>query len=147
MQAEARVLRVDGDHAVVELTGRSGCGRCHETGGCGGSTVIGQMFGPRPKAFRIPNGIGAKPGDAVSVELGEGSLLRVALMAYLLPVLLLVLGAFTSMALFPAAADLAAAVGGAIGFGLAVLAVARFQARRRHSLVPALAYRHVSCSR
>lgn len=147
MQAEARVLRVDGDHAVVQLAGRGGCGRCHETGGCGGSTVIGQMFGPRPTDFRIPNGIGAKPGDAVLVELAEGSLLRVALMAYLLPVLLLVLGAFAAMALYPAAADLAAAVGGALGFGLAVLAVARFQARRRHSLVPALVCHRVSCSR
>jgi sigma-E factor negative regulatory protein RseC len=149
MQSEARVTRLDGDDAIVELAGPSagGCGRCHEPGGCGGSSVIGQVFGPRTRSFRIPNVIGVLPGEAVLVELGEGMLWRVAVMAYLLPVMLLVLGAFVAMTLFPAAADLAAAAGGALGFGLAMLAAARFQARRRRSLEPAMLRRPQSCSR
>jgi sigma-E factor negative regulatory protein RseC len=149
MQAEARVTRLDGDHAIVELTGRSdgGCGRCHEPGGCGGSAVIGQLFGPRRKSFRVPNVIGAAQGEPVFVELGEGALLKVALMVYFLPVVLLVAGAFLGMALVPESSDLAAAAGGAIGLGLAAAAVVRFQSRRWQSFEPVLARRPAPCSR
>lgn len=149
MLADARVTRLDGDYAIVELTGRSGggCGRCHEPGGCGGSAVIGQLFGPRRTSFRVPNVIGATPGEPVFVELGDGALLKVALMVYLLPVLLLVAGAFLGMALVPVSGDLAAAAGGAIGLALAVAAVVRFQSRRWQTLEPVLARSPASCSR
>lgn len=132
MEAQAIVRHVDGSDAVIELAGRSGgCGRCHEPGGCGGGSVIGQVFGPRCTIFRVPNTIDAKPGDRVVVRLVDGDMLRAALMVYLLPVALLVAGAFLGLALAENAGDGATFLGGALGFLLALVAVVRFQARER----------------
>lgn len=139
MQAEALVTRLDGDHAIVELARQGGgCGRCHDQGGCGGSAVMGQVFGPQCTRFRVVNAIGAQPGEAVIVELAEGTLLRVALMVYLLPVLLLAAGAFVGMILAPAGGDLAAALGGGLGLLAAIAVIVRFQAHRRSRIEPVL---------
>jgi len=141
MEAQAIVRQVEGSDAVIELAGRAGgCGRCHEPGGCGGSSVIGQVFGPRCSVFRVPNTIDARPGEQVVVELGERDMLRAALMVYFLPILMLVAGAFLGLTLAEAAGDRAAFLGGALGFLAALVAVVRFQARerRRGRLQPVL---------
>lgn len=132
MEAQAIVRRVDGSEAVIEIARHGeGCGRCHAPGGCGGSSVLGQVFGPRCTVFRIPNTIDAKPGEEVLIRLGEGHMLRAALLVYFLPVALLVAGAFFGLALDESMGDGAAFLGGGIGFLLALVFVVRFQARER----------------
>jgi len=141
MEAQAIVRQVDGPDAVIELAGRGGgCGHCHEPGGCGGSSIIGQVFGPRCSVFRVPNTIDAKPGEQVLVRLGDRDMLRTALMVYFLPIVMLIAGAFLGLTLAEAAGDRAAILGGALGFLAALVAVVRFQARerRRGRLQPVL---------
>jgi sigma-E factor negative regulatory protein RseC len=132
MEAQAIVRQVEGSDAVIELASRSGgCGRCHEPGGCGGSSVVGQVFGPRCSVFRVPNTIDAKPGEQVLVRLGDRDMLRAALMVYFLPIVMLVAGAFLGLTLAENAGDRATFLGGALGFVAALVAVVRFQARER----------------
>jgi sigma-E factor negative regulatory protein RseC len=131
METEAIVTRLDGPYAMVELTRPGGgCGRCQEPGGCGGS-VLGQVFGPGCRAFRLANTINARPGEKVLVRLGEGNMLRVALMVYLVPIVLLVAGAFAGMALADAPGDQAALIGAGFGLFFGIVLIALFQARSR----------------
>lgn len=130
MERDAVVIGVEGADAIVRLDrGGEGCGRCAEPGGCGGgSSVLGEMFGRRCSVFRIANAIEARPGQPVRLELDERELLKVALMAYLLPVALLVAGAFAATAL--GGGDAGALGGGAAGFGAGLMLLARFRRRR-----------------
>lgn len=143
MESAAVVTRLEGADAVVELQhSAGGCGRCHEAGGCGGgSSVIGQLFRPSCRTFRLRNSIGAQPGDQVLVRMGEGEVLRVALAVYLLPIVLLVAGAFASMAMSAQPSDADALIGGGVGLASGIALLVAFQARaRRHGrLQPTLA--------
>lgn len=124
MDQEAIVVRIEGEHAYVEVGGAAGgCGRCHETGGCQGG-VLGQVFSSKPRLFRIANRIGAIPGDRVVVAVAEGATLRAALLAYVLPVLSILLGAAAGTALGEAAGnnDASTAMGALAGLAIGVLA-------------------------
>jgi sigma-E factor negative regulatory protein RseC len=142
MEAEAVVTRIEGTDAMVEVGHRStGCGRCHEPGGCGGgSNLFGQLFGTRTSIFRVRNSIGAQVGERVLVGVGDREILRTALVTYFLPIVLLVAGAFGGMALAETPNDSAAFTGGLFGFAAGVLAVTIYQwrARKSGSLQPIL---------
>lgn len=121
MDQEVIVTRVEGDHAYVEV-GATGCGHCHETGGCQ-SGILGQIFSRKPRQFRIANRIGAEPGERVVVRLADGETLRAALLTYVLPVLSLLLGAIAGTALGEAGNnDASAALGALAGLAGGVLA-------------------------
>jgi sigma-E factor negative regulatory protein RseC len=143
MESEATVIRLEGADALVELLQASGgCGRCHEAGGCGGgASAIGQMLGPRCRIFRVRNSIQALPGDRVVVRMGEKEILRVALAVYLLPVILLVAGAYAAMALSASPGDAGAMIGAIAGLAAGIASVMVFQARERRlgRLQPVLA--------
>lgn len=120
MEQEAIVARVEGDQVYIEV-GRdgSGCGRCHEAGGCR-SGLFSQMFRLGPRQFRMANSIGAAPGDRVVVRMAEGATLRAALLVYLVPVIFLVAGAFFGTALGEGS-DAVAVVGALLGLAGGVL--------------------------
>jgi sigma-E factor negative regulatory protein RseC len=142
MESEARVVSVDGTDALVELVHpNGGCGRCHEAGGCGaGASVLGQMLGPRCATYRVSNSIQALPGERVLVRMGGQEILRVALAVYLLPVVLVVAGAYLAMAVSVAPGDGVGIIGAVTGFVVGIGAVIAFQARenRLNRLRPVL---------
>lgn len=120
MEQEAVIARVAGKHAFLEVGG-GGCGQCHETGGCQ-SGVLGRLFGGKPRQFRILNSIGAVPGDHVIVRVAEGATLLAALLAYVLPVLSLLVGAIAGNAIGDGGnGDVATALGALSGFAVGVL--------------------------
>jgi sigma-E factor negative regulatory protein RseC len=99
MEQEAIVTAVDHGLASVEVVGSgSGCGRCHEAGGCQ-SGMLGRMFRQAPRQFRIANSIAAAPGERVVVRIADAAVLRAALVTYFLPALLIVAGAFAGTAI------------------------------------------------
>ena len=142
MDVEAVVRRVEQRFAVVELTDKPGsCGRCDQPGGCR-SAQLTRFFGDSCRTYRLPNTIDARPGERVIVRIGDGLPLKAALVVYLLPVALLLLGAAAGIAFGGEATQDAAALAGAgAGMVVAVGIVAAFQ--RRHaaagSLQPTLA--------
>jgi sigma-E factor negative regulatory protein RseC len=135
------VTSVERNLAVVEIAPRAaGCGRCHEPGGCGVSTST--TTGKRQ--YRLPNDIGARVGDEVVLTIPEGSLLKVSLLAYFLPVALVILGAAAGT-LLSASSDLVALTGAGIGLlvGLVVLRLA--QSRLLLAREPLLGMRIKDC--
>lgn len=91
IDAQGIITEVDGEHAVVRMD-ESGCGRCHEPGGCGGQN-IGRMFCATPRTFRVANPQKLVVGDRVRVAIADGAVRQTAALAYGLPLAALLLGA------------------------------------------------------
>lgn len=78
---------------------------------------------------RAISALSLQPGDEVIVGLADGVLLRGALLAYLLPLALLLAGALLGEAAFAGAGEEPVILSGALGLGLGFLAV-RMMSRR-----------------
>lgn len=116
IETPARVTRLDGASAWVVSEAPASCGAC---GGKGcGSSVFSRLWHPEHPEYPVRNPIGAQPGDAVTVGLPDGALLRASGAAYLLPVGALVLGAVLGQWL---GGEPAGALGGLLGLLLAGL--------------------------
>ncbi len=127
MENHGIILRLDGDHALVEVRPpESGCGRCHEAGGCGSNLLNESLRPQKMNLYRLRNTIGALPGERVIIHIPEGAMLRAALLAYLFPALALILGAALGKAFF--AYEAASLAGGALGL-LMALALLRLRER------------------
>lgn len=140
IEQEAIVAGIEGEHVYVELGAGGGCGRCHETGGCQ-SGILGQLFSSKPRQFRIPNRIGAMPGDRVLLRVAEGTPLRAALLTYLLPALFLLIGAAAGTVLGHDS-DAWAALGALIGLTIGVLAGLTFHRSRMAAMAEPVLVRH-----
>lgn len=81
------VTALDGDYAVVK-TEDTGCGRCHETGGCGGVRVS-QMLCTSPREWRVLNPRHASVGEEVRIAVSDGAVGASATLIYVQPLLLL----------------------------------------------------------
>lgn len=144
MIVEARVVSLDGDYAIIELArSTGGCGRCHETGGCGGGGVLGQFFGLRSGKFRTLNQLSAKAGETLWVELDDSAYVRAALGAYALPSAALVVGAMATGFLLPEPSDISVFIGALLGLAFGTIATALVL--RRAALFPVLTRRPKSC--
>lgn len=97
LETRATVVRLDGCNALVEADHVSGCEQCNGKG-CS-SSKLGSLFCSTPRQFQVKNSINAKVGDDVVVAIGEGVMLRSIGLAYLLPLLLLLVGAALGSAL------------------------------------------------
>lgn len=91
IESEAQVVRIEGDRAWVRIKPHKPCGQCDPEKGCK-TVALTRMFGGQPD-FCVRNPLAAKPGDYVKVAIADGMLLKTALWAYGLPVLLLIGGA------------------------------------------------------
>ncbi|MBK8335554.1 MAG: SoxR reducing system RseC family protein [Sterolibacteriaceae bacterium] len=88
-----RIVRLDGALAIIAVEAdNGGCGRCDEPGGCR-SALLAQMFHQPNCEFSVPNLIGARVGDRVLLRLPVGSLARLSLTIYLVPVFAVLVGA------------------------------------------------------
>lgn len=136
------VIKVERDHAFVEIGPRSvGCGRCHEAGGCGSQRPGGAAAGPK-RILRLPNDLNVAVGDSVLVVIPDGALLRAALLAYGLPLLLLLAGA----AIGAAWSDGVAAAGAAGGLAIAAVAPRLTRKRLRVAREPLVTMRIKPCA-
>ena len=135
------VARVDDGFAYVEIGPRvAGCGRCHEAGGCGATWGADTHKGKR--VYRVPNDIGVRIGDEVVLTMPDGALLRASLLAYFLPIVLVIVAAGIGSTISEASA-----VGGA-GIGLAVgMVLVRYgQSRMLAAREPLLSMRIKTCA-
>ncbi len=123
--AKGIVTSLEGGHAIVQMD-ETGCGRCHEDGGCGGHN-LGKMLCSTPKTFRVLNPGGASAGDSVTVAIDDGVIRQSALLAYGLPLLGLFSGAFSGLFF----AGESGAIGGSLLGLLAAWAVLRHTQQRK----------------
>ena len=104
------VQRVEGGKAVVAME-TGGCASCGQSSGCG----VGKMAGDRPAILlTLPVSAEIKPGDVVAIGLPASRLTLSALLGYLFPAFVMMLGAALGMAV--EGSDAAAALGAMGGF-------------------------------
>ncbi|NJD24584.1 MAG: SoxR reducing system RseC family protein [Betaproteobacteria bacterium] len=106
----AIVRAIDGEQALVEVE-EGGCGRCHETGGCGGQNISRALCGG-PRSYRADNAIGARVGEHVTVAIGAGAVRRSANLAYVFPLFAALAGAVAGTALAGEGGAIAGTAGG-----------------------------------
>ena len=126
-EAWGTVVALDGEQATIRMD-ETGCGRCRQPGGCGGSEAA-RLFCHTPRTFNVPNPDHRRVGERVQIVLADGSLGRGALHAYVQPLLALLGGALAGSAI----AGEVGAMGGAIaGLLLGWLLLRRAQLRWRN---------------
>ena len=91
------------EHAFVEAVGpgiawvasvrKSACGNCAASSGCG-TSVMAKLFGERVNRFQVADAVGVQVGERVVIGIADGTVTRASLVAYLLPLLALMLVAF-----------------------------------------------------
>lgn len=138
LETRAIVISLDGNDAVVESLQGGGCGNCDSENGCG-SGKLSQLFCSEPRRFRVRNEANAQVGAMVQIALADGLLMRSALLVYMLPLLLLLVGAVIGAGLIndDQSKDLYSALGGLTGL-IAGFVTARKLSLRRHSTSVAL---------
>ncbi|MCW2306920.1 SoxR reducing system RseC family protein [Rhodobium gokarnense] len=118
IEAAATVVSRDGTHIVVETERTAGCASCAAKSGCG-TAAIGSVLGKKASRLRMVNDIDARVGDRVVLVLPETALLRAAIVAYILPVLAMIVAAATVAGL--GAGDLGAGLAAVLGLGAGLL--------------------------
>ena len=92
IEAEARVLRCDGEQAWVELRPHTPCGHCDPQRGCR-SLSLARAFHTGQSAFAVANPLSAQAGDWVVVAARADSVRHSALLLYGAPLAALLAGA------------------------------------------------------
>lgn len=98
METVGRVLSVTGGRVRVSVSRQAGCGRCMEPGGCGAATspecslVVDRQT--------IGGGAEVRSGDQVVLVVRDGVVWRAAVLAYVVPLLALFVGAIGGSSLW-----------------------------------------------
>ena len=138
VEASGTVAQIDGDHAIVHMD-QTGCGRCHEDGGCGGHN-LGNLLCRSVRTLRVANPGQARVGDRVHVAVADGALRRSASLAYGLPLLALLAGALAGSVVY---GESGAMVGALAGLSIAWLSLhlrTRFGKSATHPAQPFIRY-------
>ena len=107
MEQKVKIRRVfpDGTAEVVHIRESACSGDCHKCSGCGAAK--------ESITLTARNAIGAKPGEVVIVKSDSAPVLRGAVVLYILPLVLFVLGYLLT----------ASGWGGCLGFVIGIVAV------------------------
>jgi sigma-E factor negative regulatory protein RseC len=122
METSARVLAVRDGRAHIACDDRAACGACGRGGRCALKWFSGGAGATLEVAARTSDQVLLRPGQAVTIAVGDGEVLRAAAIVYLPPLTGLLLGAAVGSALGVAGEVgtlLLAAVGGLAGWGVA----------------------------
>ncbi|MDH5600117.1 MAG: SoxR reducing system RseC family protein [Gammaproteobacteria bacterium] len=84
----AIVVSIENNQTWVETQRKSACGQCSANKGCG-TSVLSKVIGNKLSKIKAINNINAQVGDEVVIGLKEQSLLKGALMTYMLPLVFL----------------------------------------------------------
>ena len=131
------ISALEGEYAIVRMD-ETGCGRCHEEGGCGGNN-LGKMFCNTPRVFRVLNPGKSVVGDRVNVVVAEGVVRSSAFLAYGIPLVSLFVGAFVGSTLAGELGAIVGAIGGVLSAWLA-LRFSRPHCRLGQSSQPTIRY-------
>ena len=118
IEATARVVSRDGRYVVLQTDRTAGCAACAAKSGCG-TAALGSVLGGKASRLRMVNDVDAGIGDTVVIVLPETALLRAAIVAYMLPVIAMVIAAATAAGF--GAGDPGAALAAALGLGAGLL--------------------------
>ncbi|VAX10074.1 hypothetical protein MNBD_GAMMA25-1751 [hydrothermal vent metagenome] len=89
IEESGTVIAIDGAFVEIEIQLRSSCGHCQVSDSCG-TSVLASLFNQRRNTVRLLNHFDSSVGDEVIIGITESVLLSAALMAYMLPLLLMI---------------------------------------------------------
>ena len=140
IEEDARVVSVEDGFASVETARGSSCSSCAAESGCG-TSVVAKLLGERTSRLRVFDRIGVEVGDRVVIGIADSVLTRASVLAYLLPLLALMLTVFAAQA--AGAEDAVVALVGILGLALGLLAAGRLTegASARERYRPVLLHR------
>ncbi|MDN3639798.1 SoxR reducing system RseC family protein [Simiduia curdlanivorans] len=117
---QATVLAVGANTVLLETINRSACAQCAAKSSCGQSTLAGWMETSNQLTIALPDKH-LQPGDLIEISLESNLLAKAALVVYLLPLLLLLLGSVLAHQV--SATDASAFAGAVVGLASGLLAV------------------------
>jgi len=85
---EGIVKEIKGNKAIVKVERSAACKHCSARGSCGMDLESQEVL------IEVENRLHAKVGDKVELSVPSGSLLKMAILVYILPILSLLLGAY-----------------------------------------------------
>jgi len=120
IEESARVIGVAPGLAWVETSRRSACGACSASQGCG-TSVVSKLFAARSNRLQVSDAIGVEIGDLVIVGIADSALTQASLLAYLLPLVILIFAAYAAE--LAGAAEPFSALAGILGlcFGIWII--------------------------
>ncbi len=99
IEEHAKVVRLQGDQAVIEMQRQSGCQSCSLSGGCGVGS-LGRLLGQRAQLYSIPNEQDLQPGEQIIIGMPDRSLLLASVIMYLLPLICLFMFGLAAQVIF-----------------------------------------------
>jgi len=126
------VKSIENDMAIVATARRGACESCSEKGLC---FSLGK---DEPNLIKAINRANAKIGDAVNLEIADGTTIKATFFLYFLPLLGLIAGAFAGSWLAAQSGwdtDLVSLLFGMIGFAIAIsvsIVMDRVARKKRH---------------
>jgi sigma-E factor negative regulatory protein RseC len=109
--------------ALIRIQKSSACAHCDSRGAC-------QVISDREMLIEIANDLQAKVGDHVEISVQEGSLVKLSLLVFFLPIVALVVGAYAGGSLADSLeidSTLSSVLGGALAMGITFFALKRFE--------------------
>ena len=127
MLESGQVIRTDGNRAVVLFKRSSACGKCKA---CGMLKDMSEM------EIDVANSLDAEPGDKVVLESKGENILKFSLIAYGIPLVMLLIGIFLGYYIFndlfdAVDRDLLAFLSGAVFLAIGYLAIRLFEPKVR----------------
>ncbi|MHB8920745.1 MAG: SoxR reducing system RseC family protein [Halothiobacillus sp.] len=124
IREEGIVVALVAGGVIVETQRQSGCQSCASRGGCGVG-LIQKALNRKQHQVTALTALPVQIGDRVRLVLPAAALVQASLLMYLFPLLGLMIGALCGQVLM--SSNSAAILGGALGFGLSLLWIARRQ--------------------
>jgi sigma-E factor negative regulatory protein RseC len=112
------VVAVDGDSAWVETQPKSACGHCNVGSSCG-TSLLAKWFARKRNRVQVKNQLGLQPGDGAVVGINEQVLTKAAFMAYMMPLLCMIVLAMAASGL--GVKDASVALCSLLGLGLGLV--------------------------
>jgi len=145
IEESARVVAVVPGHAWVETRRRNACASCTVSSSCG-TSVVSKLFDEQTNRLQVSDNIGVEVGDQVIIGIAEGALTRASLLAYLLPLIVLMLAVYAARA--AGAGEGLSALAGILGLCLGMWVSGRLTgaATRREGYRPILLRKSEACT-
>ena len=102
--------------AFIRIQSNSACDHCESRGAC-------HLISDKEMMIEVPNDLDAQVGDLVDVSLPTQSFIKISLLVYLLPVVSLIIGAYTGEILAPSfhvQPTIASIIGGGFAVGITI---------------------------
>ena len=130
LETRATVVQVDGQYALVQAEPGNGCEQCNGKG-CG-TGQLSRLFCSNPRQFQVNNPINAGIDDEVIISIADGAVLRGIGQVYVLPLLLLLIGAMlgNQWAVLDGHRDIYSAMGALLGLGVGFVFSRKISYRR-----------------